>query len=319
QAMDYGSDLDLMFVFEPVEPGPEAQASATRLAQRLMSRLESRALGQRLYEVDMRLRPSGRQGLLVTSLSGFRRYHARRIAVWERLALLRARSLAEVRVGEPGLVRPTAEDTEPPPGGSMLAAAVPGSLCEAIDHTIDETLGWRPASDGTTPATEEVPLQTRRLQHRIESELAREDHAHGWYNAKTGVGGCLELELLVAALQLVDGPQHPAARARSIVDAVCGLREAGRLSPAEADALCADYRFLRLLLNRLRMSPGHRGADPDRFSENSPRLVTLARRMGFASRADLMRRFKDARLRVRAAFDLHLPGSRRPTTPTPNI
>ncbi|MCA9655822.1 MAG: hypothetical protein KC501_38305 [Myxococcales bacterium] len=310
QAMDYGSDLDLMFVFEPLEASPEAQTAAARLAQRLMTRLESRALGQRLYEVDMRLRPSGRQGLLVTSLTGFRRYHARRIAVWERLALLRTRAIAEVRVGEPGLVPPSfddLDDAEPDPPGAMVAAAVPGSLCEAIEDTVSETLGWRPGPE-PPPSADEMRQQTRRLKQRIEAELARENRAQGRFNAKTGEGGCLELELLVAALQLVHGPEHPAARARGIVDAVEGLGEAGVLPRDEVAALCADYRFLRLLLNRLRMSPGGRGEDPDRFSENSPRLVTLARRMGFPSRADLMRRFSDARSRVRSAFDHHLPG-----------
>lgn len=308
QAMDYGSDLDLMFVFEPLDRGPEAQGTATRMAQRLMARLESRALGLRLYEVDMRLRPSGRQGLLVSSLTGFRRYHARRVAVWERLALLRTRAIAEVRVGEPELVRPTADDAEPSPPGSMVAAAVPGALSDAIGSTIDATLGFGAAAPGERPSADEIRAQTRRLKERIEHELARENRARGWINAKTGVGGCLELELLVAALQLVHGPDHPRARARGIVDALAGLGDAGCLTPDETAALCADYRFLRLLLNRLRMSPGGRGEDPDRFSENSPRLVTLARRMGFGSRADLVRRVHDARSRVRHAFDLHLPG-----------
>jgi glutamate-ammonia-ligase adenylyltransferase len=288
QAMDYGSDLDLMFVFEPVrrESAHEAQAAATRLAQRLMSRLESRALGLRLYEVDMRLRPSGRQGLLVSSLAGFGQYHARRVAVWERLALLRLRPVAEIRVGEQGSV----------------------ALGAAVRDIVAHTLGWDHPEQGDRPTPAEVITETRRLKRRIEEELARESPKHGWYDAKTGMGGCLELELLVAALQLLHGPRHPAARALGIVDALEGLRDAGCVPSDEADALATDYRFGRLLLNRLRMSPGRRGEDPDRFSDGSPRLDTLARRMGLADRAALLERFHRSRARVRAAFDRHLPG-----------
>lgn len=316
QAMDYGSDLDLMFVFDPIRPDAahEALPAATRAAQRLMSRLESRSLGLRLFEVDMRLRPSGRQGLLVTSLAGFGQYHARRVAVWERLALLRLRPVAEVRVGEPGLVGPTPGDRaakdDPPAamdGRSHMAAALPGPLGTAVRDTVARTLGWDAPDEPGHPAPAEIVAETRRLKGRIDEELARESPKTGWYNAKTGAGGCLELELLVAALQLLHGPRHPAARGLGIVEALEGLARAGCLPADEAEALCAEYRFQRLLLNRLRMSPGRRGDDPDRFNEGSPRLDTLARRMGLPSRAALLDRFHRSRARVRAAFDRHLP------------
>lgn len=328
QAMDYGSDLDLMFVFEPTcaDAAHEVLPAATRTAQRLMSRLESRSLGLRLYEVDMRLRPSGRQGLLVTSLSGFGQYHARRVAVWERLALLRLRTVAEIRVGEPGTVAPVLDaigleappsrqhavaratapsDADPP--DARMAAALPGSLGAAVQATVARTLGWDRPDDPDEPSAAEVIAQTRRLKARIDDELARESPKTGWYNAKTGAGGCLELELLVAALQLLHGPRHAAARALGIVDALAGLRAAGCLHADEAATLADDYRFQRLLLNRLRMSPGQRSDDPDRFCEGSPRLDALARRMGLPHRAALLDRFHRARAQVRAAFDRHLP------------
>ncbi|MCA9712246.1 MAG: hypothetical protein KDK70_40795, partial [Myxococcales bacterium] len=161
---------------------------------------------------------------------------------------------------------------------------------------------------GEGPTDAEIRQQTRHLRDRIEHELARENRKTGWYNAKTGAGGCLELELLVAALQLIHGRKTPAARAPGIVAALGALGAAGHLDADEATALCADYRFARRLLNRLRMSPGRRGDDPDRFSENSPRLVTLARRMGLPGRTELLERFFHARARVREAFDRHLPG-----------
>src|SRR6185369_4871427 len=80
--MTWSSDLDVIFVFgdddAPVEGG-RGGASAfevmSRLAQRLLHGLSAQLPSGRLYEVDTRLRPSGRQGTLVSSLAGFQRYH----------------------------------------------------------------------------------------------------------------------------------------------------------------------------------------------------------------------------------------------------
>ncbi|WP_146155175.1 hypothetical protein [Enhygromyxa salina] len=292
QAMDYGSDLDLMFVFEPeatVSP-TVARESAQRASRRLIARLEDRARGLRLYEVDMRLRPSGRQGLLVSSLSGFRRYHSRALEVWERLALVRLRAVAEQRF------EPNAPPAQAEPADSGVAA--PGPLAAQIVDEIVPGSVW--AADDPT----HIRAQTRRLKQRIESELARETREQ--WNIKTGAGGCLELELLVAALQL----EHD-VRAREIPVALERLAALGVLEPGEATALDEAYRFERRLLNRLRMSRGSgRGSglrEADRVTVNSPRLTALARRMGLADRDALVSTLERERATIRAAFDRHLP------------
>jgi glutamate-ammonia-ligase adenylyltransferase len=277
--MDYGSDLDLMFVFEP-DPHVEATAvldHAQRVSRRLIARLEDRAHGLRLYEVDMRLRPSGRQGLLVSSLAGFRSYHSRPLEVWERLALIRLRGVAELRFGPDG-------DT----------AAQPGSLCATVIDEVIASSVWTP----TDPV--EIASKTRDLKQRIEQELARETRDQ--WDVKTGVGGTLELELLVAALQL----QHD-VRARDIPTALERLRELGVLGAAERAELDAAYQFERLLLNRLRMTRASGWGESDRLTLNSPRLTALARRMGVADRDALVATLEQQRAVVRAAFDRHLP------------
>ena len=99
--LNYGSDLDLVFVFDAAPRGLTAGPRAidnslfyTRLGQRIIHILESRtALGQ-LYEVDMRLRPSGNSGLLVSSLDAFARYQREDAWTWEHQALVRARCVA---------------------------------------------------------------------------------------------------------------------------------------------------------------------------------------------------------------------------------
>jgi glutamate-ammonia-ligase adenylyltransferase len=278
QAMDYGSDLDLMFVYEP-DPGVTSTAvrdAAQQVSRKLLARLQDRSGGLRLYEVDMRLRPSGNQGLLVSSLEGFRSYHARPLEVWERLALVRLRGVTEQHFG-----RDAVTPSDHVLSQTLLEEVVPSSVWAAVD-----------------PA--HVAAETRRLKQRIESELARETRDH--WNVKTGVGGVLELELLTSALQL----SHD-VRAREIPTALRELAERALLDHTEAAALDGAYRFERRLLNRLRMSRSAGWGEDDRLPLNSPRLTALARRMGVADRDALISTLERQRAIIRAAFDRYLP------------
>lgn len=295
RSMDYGSDLDLVFVFEPAGGAAvQAQDAAVRVTRSLRRRLENRAHGGRLFEVDMRLRPSGRQGLLVSSLESFARYHDGNLPTWERLASLRMRPVVEVGFG---------------PGAAPLAET--GVVSRRIEREIRPRSVWSVARDDA-----EIAADVRALKSRIEEELSREtrkpeavapDAAR--YNAKTGAGGALELELLVAALQLRAGldadPDH-AVRSRDIWRAMDGLTERGVLTPEEHRSLDAAYVFLRRLLNRLRTTAVGGREDPELFAGNSPRLAPLARRMGLEGVDALLARFLEHRSVVRAAFDRHL-------------
>jgi len=93
--LNYHSDLDLIFVYDAGEPASwgehDAHAMFTRLAQRTISALATSTTEGIAYQIDTRLRPSGNQGSLVTSLAGFEAYHRSTAAVWERQALVKAR------------------------------------------------------------------------------------------------------------------------------------------------------------------------------------------------------------------------------------
>ncbi len=91
--MGYGSDLDLLFVFDDSADGV-AREAAIRLAQTLIRQLTYTLEEGPLYAIDTRLRPSGHQGPLVSSSQGFVSYHRERAMLWERQALLRARPVA---------------------------------------------------------------------------------------------------------------------------------------------------------------------------------------------------------------------------------
>ena len=94
--LGYGSDLDLVFFYE-AEGAPAEQAP--RLAQRLITWLTSHTAAGVLYETDLRLRPDGAKGVLVSSLAGFATYQRTRAWTWEHQALTRARFCA----GDPEL------------------------------------------------------------------------------------------------------------------------------------------------------------------------------------------------------------------------
>ena len=95
--LGYASDLDLVFLFDVDPDDPDAdnrEARYTRLGQRLNTWLTSTTAAGQLYDTDLRLRPDGAKGLLVSSLSGFRRYQRGQAWSWEHQALTRARFVA---------------------------------------------------------------------------------------------------------------------------------------------------------------------------------------------------------------------------------
>ena len=93
--LGYASDLDLVFLYD--DPAPEAAESYARFAQRINNWLTSITSAGVLYETDLRLRPDGAGGLLVSSLASFRDYQNRHAQLWEHQALTRARFVAGAR------------------------------------------------------------------------------------------------------------------------------------------------------------------------------------------------------------------------------
>jgi [glutamine synthetase] adenylyltransferase / [glutamine synthetase]-adenylyl-L-tyrosine phosphorylase len=97
--LGYASDLDLIFLYD--DDHPDAQENYARLGQRINTMLSSYTSSGRLYEIDLRLRPNGESGLLVSSISAFAEYQHKHAWVWEHQALTRARfSAGDKLVGE---------------------------------------------------------------------------------------------------------------------------------------------------------------------------------------------------------------------------
>ncbi len=281
----YGSDLDVIFVFDPARApdGADPDAYFSRTARKVIRFVSMSHHAGTGYELDTRLRPSGNQGLLVTSIESFARYHhARpsdnpsgaiaeprvRAAAWERLALLRARfSAGDVEVGERAI---------------------------AVAHA---------AAYELTADPEETRREILRLRARMLSELANEKKDR--YDPKLGRGGLIEIELATQLLQMQFG-HDPSLRTTDTGRAIEALAQAGHLSPDQADALREGYAFLRRLQERSRIV--HASAS-QYLEANAPGLPPLARRMGIRDRSgtlaasELIARYRTITDRVRAVYD----------------
>ncbi len=281
----YGSDLDVLFLFDPAAapPGKDPDTYFTRAARRIIRLISASHAAGPGYELDTRLRPSGSQGLLVTSLEAFARYHGcafassddaqeitphLRAAAWERLALLRARAAA---------------------GDAVLGA-------EAI--RIAEIAAYESPTDPRTVAEE-----IHRLRARMERENSQE--RRGRYDLKLGRGGLVDIEFAVQILQLRYGRDRRVRTPQTGV-AIRALEVTGYLAPEHAEALRDGYAFLRKLEQRLRIL---HGAAAQLLEENAPGLYTLARRMGHRDRrgseagAELVARYLAVTDRVRSTYE----------------
>ena len=226
--LNYHSDLDIIFIYEDEgQTRPVAQTDPERfrslsnheyfakLAQRIITILTLVTREGLVYRIDTRLRPSGNQGPLVTSLNAFKRYHQESAQPWERQAMTKARALT----GSADFIRRT-------------------------QQTIDELTFDRPLP---------VNLQAEiyRLRRRMEQEIARE--SDDLLNIKTGRGGMVDVEFIAQFLQLRHAGVVAALKTQNTIEILEVLAGGGLLPQDDADCLIAGYKFLRQLENKLRL------------------------------------------------------------------
>jgi glutamate-ammonia-ligase adenylyltransferase len=280
QDVGYGSDLDVMFIYDPAAAPREQDPAAhfIRLAQRIIRLISEPQVAGPGYELDVRLRPSGSSGLLVTSLRSFARYHGVATgdeaadeppsiasgAAWERQVLLRARACA---------------------GDRELGAQV-----IEVAHTAAYLRG--------APPVEEM----HRLRLRMERELGQE--RPGRFDLKTGRGGLLDIEFATQWLQMRHG-EDERVRTTDTWQALESLEALGYLGHRHFVTLRDGYLFLRRLEQRWQVL---HGAGTGRIDVNRPGLAELARRMGLEATAraeapeHLLVRYRDVTEAVRRTY-----------------
>ena len=221
QEMTAGSDLDLIIVYDAA---PDADTSDgarpitvsqyyARLAQRLVTAVSAPTAEGVLYEVDMRLRPSGKQGPIAASLESFKSYQKDSAWTWEKLALTRARPIC----GDPTLV-------------DELKIAIADALGESRDEA----------------ATKSDVLDMRKL-------MLKEHGTSGPWDIKRTRGGLVELEFISQTLQLLHAPQDRSVLDTNTLNALAKLESAGCLGADLAASLRRAGHLYHQLTQVLRL------------------------------------------------------------------
>jgi glutamate-ammonia-ligase adenylyltransferase len=215
------SDIDVILIYDYDDAATQSDGVRAlaptqfyaRLTQRLISALASATAEGSLYEVDMRLRPSGQQGPVATQLKTFVDYQTSSAWTWEHMALTRARVISG-----------------PQPLRARVEAAVRASLVWPRDRA-------------------KIAADVRDMRARIAKEKGTEDI----WDLKQVRGGLVDVEFIAQYLQLVHAQAHPEVLDQNTVEAYRKLRDAGVLAPAHADVLIPATRLLHDLTQILRL------------------------------------------------------------------
>jgi glutamate-ammonia-ligase adenylyltransferase len=238
--LGYGSDLDLVFVSDAHGQGVtdgertiDNTVFYTRLGQRMIHILETRmALGQ-LYEVDMRLRPSGESGMLVTTVRGFSSYQEQSAWTWEHQALVRARFVA---------------------GDMGVAQKVDGVRREVLCLQREEG---------------ELALEVQRMRNRMREHLLPDgDTKDGEFHLKQGHGGIVDIEFMVQYAVLAWSHRVPElAHWSDNVRILETLGREGIFEQSECDALTEAYLAYRSAAHQLSLQQQPGVVPADRFAD----------------------------------------------------
>ena len=263
----YGSDADVMFVYEPLtgDDTPAHTQAAHDIANEMRRLLALPAPDPPLV-VDADLRPEGRQGPLVRSLSSYLEYYRRWGAVWERQALLRARTVA----GDADL------------GARFLAG-------------IEEV---RYPADGIDTAT---AREIRRIKARMEAERLPRGADPGLHT-KLGRGGLSDVEWTVQLLQLRNAGSAEELRTPSTLPALRAAHRHGLLDDEQYDVLVDAWRLAMRVRNAIVLA---RGKASDALPVDPRSLAAVARAMGYPAghSQDLVEDYRRATRRARAVYE----------------
>ncbi|WP_416368161.1 glutamine-synthetase adenylyltransferase [Tritonibacter mobilis] len=271
------SDLDLIMIYDPLEEDSSdgkrplaVRPYYARLTQAMVTALSAPMSQGRLYEVDMRLRPSGNQGPVATSWQSFTQYQEHDAWVWEHLALTRARVVA----GEETLAR----DLET---FRCAFLAKPRSRQEVLSEVIE-------------------------MRRRLAAAKAPE----GVWDAKTGPGRMLDIELIAQAGTLLAGRST-----RAVAEGLSAGVASGWLSDAQAQGLRRSYALYWSVQGATRLIAG-KGSDGAVRGEGG--AAFLLRSTGFDDLSLLQQALEDAYAEAAAIIEAALgPVSQNPDAQEP--
>ena len=270
-----GSDLDLMLIYDHPEDATESKGARNlpasqwfvRAAHAYVAAVTAPGVEGRLYDVDMRLRPSGNKGPVAVSLASFQRYHAEDAWTWERMALTRARVIA---------------------GPPRLKAKVEAAIAAAIVE----------AGDAATIRIDAAAMRARML---------RDLPPEGPWDVKLRPGGQIEVEFVGQALQLVHAREYPTVCHPTLRMALRRLADAGCLPDADAALLIHADHVWRTVQGMLRIVVGREVGSVLPDASARPLLAAAAAAGLKAIDAAALRATLDALAQaVRAVFVRHI-------------
>jgi glutamate-ammonia-ligase adenylyltransferase len=240
--LGYDSDLDIVFLFEPAAEASDgarplpAERYYARLAQRVLSFLTVMTPSGRLYEVDTRLRPNGRAGSLVSSISAFREYQLNEAWTWELQALTRARYIA-------------------------------GSATVAVQfNRIRQEVLCRPRDAGALAA------ELLEMRQRMNREHEADAHLDVAQSPKHRPGGLVDIEFVAQLGVLSTALLYPRViQATGTLAQLGELAAVGWLGGADCAVLADTMRRLRRSSMLVALLPGGQAADVD--TRSAARIV----------------------------------------------
>ncbi|MQT45184.1 bifunctional [glutamate--ammonia ligase]-adenylyl-L-tyrosine phosphorylase/[glutamate--ammonia-ligase] adenylyltransferase [Pseudomonas helleri] len=230
--LGHGSDLDLVFIHDG-DPNAETDGAKpidsaqffTRLGQRIIHLLTAQTNSGQLYEVDMRLRPSGASGLLVSSLGAFERYQQNEAWTWEHQALVRARVLV---------------------GCQQVGAAFETVRAQVLGRERD-----------LPTLRQEVSEMRAKMRDNLGTRLTAAGTAQNAFEAtvpfdlKQDAGGIVDIEFMVQYAALAWSREHPELlRYTDNIRILEGLEQAGLMPASDASLLREAYKAFRAVAHR---------------------------------------------------------------------
>lgn len=273
KGMDYGSDLDLILVYDDERPPAYPETSHAefygRAVEIFVNVLSSMTPQGSLYRVDLRLRPYGKNGTSSISKRAFLDYLATKAAMWEWLAYVKIRGVA----------------------GDMKLACETENEVRRIIH--------RNANESRKADSELADLrnETRRVRLQLEKKAGTLKGRE--IDIKFGEGGMLDIYFLMRFLQLRDDVPDDAEN-RSSDFMLNKLLEKGSISDHDYHRLMDAYEFLSNLDHNLRLTIGRSTRVP---LANRSALEIISQRLGVVSTTDLLEKLTFHRINIRTAFD----------------